>query len=124
MAVRLTALSGDMASFYNIRQEYARVALSAVYSVFSISNENTMLIVMAVAFCIGLALGFLLLKLVKLFIIILGGAVGYTLGLAVYAILKDKDLNIEEDHLYYGTLVVCILLCALISLCLVIFLQF
>jgi hypothetical protein len=95
------------------------VALSAVYSVFSISNENTMLIVMAVAFCIGLALGFLLLKLVKLFIVILGGACGYTLGLAVYAILKDKDLNIEEDHLYYGTLVVCILLCALISLCLV-----
>ena len=95
------------------------VALSAVYSVFSISNENTMLIVMAVAFCIGLALGFLLLKLVKLFIVILGGAVGYTLGLAVYAILKDKNLNIEEDHLYYGTLVVCILLCALISLCLV-----
>ena len=95
------------------------VALSAVYSVFSISNENTMLIVMAVAFCIGLALGFLLLKLVKLFIIILGGACGYTLGLAVYAILKDKNLNIEEDHLYYGTLVVCILLCALISLCLV-----
>lgn len=32
MAVRLTALSGDMASFYNIRQEYARVALSAVYT--------------------------------------------------------------------------------------------
>ena len=95
------------------------VALSAVYSVFSISNENTMLIVMAVAFCIGLALGFLLLKLVKLFIIILGGACGYTLGLAVYAILKDKNLNVEEDHLYYGTLVVCILLCALISLCLV-----
>ena len=95
------------------------VALSTVYSVFSISNENTMLIVMAVAFCIGLALGFLLLKLVKLFIIILGGACGYTLGLAVYAILKDKNLNVEEDHLYYGTLVVCILLCALISLCLV-----
>ena len=32
MAVRLTALSGDMASFYNIRQEYAKVALSAVYT--------------------------------------------------------------------------------------------
>ena len=95
------------------------VALSAVYSVFSISNENTMLIVMAVAFCIGLALGFLLLKLVKLFIVILGGACGYTLGLAVYAILKDKNLNIEEDHLYYGTLAVCIILCAMISLCLV-----
>jgi hypothetical protein len=95
------------------------IALSAVYSVFSISNENTMLIVMAVAFCIGLALGCLLLKLVKLFIVILGGACGYTLGLAVYAILKDKNLNIEEDHLYYGTLAVCIILCAMISLCLV-----
>ena len=95
------------------------IALSAVYSVFSISNENTMLIVMAVTFCIGLALGFLLLKLVKLFIVILGGACGYTLGLAVYAILKDKNLNIEEDHLFYGTLAVCIILCAMISLCLV-----
>ena len=95
------------------------IALSAVYSVFSISNENTMLIVMAVTFCIGLALGCLLLKLVKLFIVILGGACGYTLGLAVYAILKDKNLNIEEDHLYYGTLAVCIILCAMISLCLV-----
>ena len=95
------------------------VALSFIYSVFSISNENTMLIIMAVAFCIGLALGFLLLKLIKLFIILLGGACGYTLGLAVYAIIKDKDLNIEEDHLYYGTLIVCILLCAMISLCLV-----
>ena len=95
------------------------IALSAVYSVFSISNENTMLIVMAVAFCIGLALGCLLLKLVKLFIVILGGACGYTLGLAVYAILKDKNLNIEEDHLFYGTLAVCIILCAMISLCLV-----
>lgn len=32
MAVKLTALSGDMASFYNISQDYARVALSAVYT--------------------------------------------------------------------------------------------
>lgn len=32
MAVQLTALSGDMASFFNISQEYARVALSAVYT--------------------------------------------------------------------------------------------
>lgn len=32
MSLALTALSGDMASFYNIKQEYARVALSAVYT--------------------------------------------------------------------------------------------
>lgn len=32
MAVNLTALAGDMASFYNISEDYARVALSAVYT--------------------------------------------------------------------------------------------
>ena len=32
MAVNLAALTGDFASFYNISQEYARVALSAVYT--------------------------------------------------------------------------------------------
>ena len=32
MAIQLTALTGDMASFYNISQDYARVALSAVYT--------------------------------------------------------------------------------------------
>lgn len=32
MAVSLTALAGDMASFYNISEDYARVALSAVYT--------------------------------------------------------------------------------------------
>lgn len=32
MAVQLAALSGDFASFYNISQDYARVALSAVYT--------------------------------------------------------------------------------------------
>ena len=32
MAVQLASLTGDFASFYNISQEYARVALSAVYT--------------------------------------------------------------------------------------------
>jgi len=32
MALNLTALAGDMASFYNISEDYARVALSAVYT--------------------------------------------------------------------------------------------
>ena len=32
MAVNLAALTGDFASFYNISQDYARVALSAVYT--------------------------------------------------------------------------------------------
>ena len=32
MAINLSALTGDFASFYNISQEYARVALSAVYT--------------------------------------------------------------------------------------------
>lgn len=32
MAIKLTALTGDFASFYNISQDYARVALSAVYT--------------------------------------------------------------------------------------------
>lgn len=32
MAVKLTQLTGDFASFYNISQDYARVALSAVYT--------------------------------------------------------------------------------------------
>ena len=32
MSVTLTALTGDFASFYNISQDYARVALSAVYT--------------------------------------------------------------------------------------------
>jgi hypothetical protein len=95
------------------------IALSTIYGVFTISNENTMLIIMVVAFCIGLALGCLLLKMVKLFIVILGGAIGYTLGTVVYAIVKDKELNIREDYLYYGTLAICVLLCALIALCLV-----
>lgn len=32
MAIQLASLTGDFASFYNISQEYARVALSAVYT--------------------------------------------------------------------------------------------
>lgn len=32
MSISLTGLTGDMASFYNISQDYARVALSAVYT--------------------------------------------------------------------------------------------
>lgn len=32
MALNLTALAGDMSSFYNISEDYARVALSAVYT--------------------------------------------------------------------------------------------
>lgn len=32
MSISLTALTGDMSSFYNISQDYARVALSAVYT--------------------------------------------------------------------------------------------
>lgn len=32
MAVELTALTGDFSSFYNISQDYARVAMSAVYT--------------------------------------------------------------------------------------------
>ncbi len=32
MAVQLTGLTGDFSSFYNISQDYSRVALSAVYT--------------------------------------------------------------------------------------------
>lgn len=32
MAIRMTALTGDFSSFYNISQDYAKIALSAVYT--------------------------------------------------------------------------------------------
>lgn len=88
------------------------------FNVFQATSTQTVWIVMGVGAILGLALGILLIKMTRAFFMIVGGYMGYLVGIFLY----DVGLQyIEADPkvIYWVTIVGSIVLCSFLALWLV-----
>lgn len=90
----------------------ATVTLGLVVFVyfFNAENESTIWIVIGVNTLIGIYLSWLLVKSISIFVMVLGGDMGYTLGLFVYQLGVNRITGINPDLLYWITIVLCIVI--------------
>ena len=89
-----------------------------IFGVFTIETEISIFIILGILVVIGIIVGCLLIKAVKIFIIVLGVSLGFTVSTFVYdAILPLIDF--DAKMLYYITVIGCCILFALIALCVV-----
>ena len=89
-----------------------------IFGVFTIETEISIFIILGILVVIGIIVGCLLIKAVKIFIIVLGVSLGFTVSTFVYdAILPFIDW--DAQLLYYVTVIGCCIIFALFALCLV-----
>lgn len=82
-----------------------------------ITTETWLFVCLGASLLIGFLIGFLLRDEKKLFVIILGGFLGYSLATFLYQIIQNY-ININPQILYYICLGVCIVVGAIIGYCL------
>jgi hypothetical protein len=89
-----------------------------IFQIFTIETETSVFIILGILTLAGIIVGCILIKAVKIFIIILGVSLGFTVSTFVYdAILPLIDF--DAKMLYYITVIGCCILFALIALCVV-----
>jgi hypothetical protein len=88
------------------------------FNIFDSKTNTSVWIVLSIGAVIGLALCYLLLKFTKIFFMIVGGFTGYTLGIFLYQLFLNY-IHSNPEVVYWITIVSCIVLGALISLCIV-----
>lgn len=96
------------------------ITLSVVvyFNIFANSTTTSVWVVLAVGLVIGLALGYFLIRATKAFFMLLGGYLGYTLGIFLYNLLLNK-IHADPKVIYWVTIVASIAVCSLLSLWLV-----
>ena len=89
-----------------------------IFQIFTIETETSVFIILGILTLAGIIVGCILIKAVKIFIIILGVSLGFTVSTFVYdAILPLIDF--DAKMFYYITVIGCCILFALIALCVV-----
>jgi hypothetical protein len=86
-----------------------------VFNLFTVSSDTTVWIILAVSVCIGLGLSYALINLFKLFVMIVGGYMGYTLGIFLYQFVLNF-IHGSPEVIFWVTIIICIVLCAALAL--------
>jgi hypothetical protein len=94
------------------------VCIIVYFNIFQATSTNTVWIVLGVGAVLGLALSYLLIKTTKAFFMIVGGYMGYTIGIFLYNFLLDF-IQADPKVIYWVTIVACIVIFSLLSLWLV-----
>ena len=92
--------------------------LLLIFTLFTIETERSIFIILGILTIIGFIVGCILIKVVKLFIMILGASLGFSISTFVYDAILPL-IKWDAQLLYYVTVVACCILFALIALCVV-----
>lgn len=82
---------------------------------FLITTEKALLYLIGASFLIGGFVGFLLRAKVTIYVILLGGSLGYSFAIFIYQIIQNF-VEWNPEYLYYGTVVICVVFGAIIGL--------
>jgi len=93
---------------------FTLIILLIVFNLFTITSTKTVWIIIGVSFLVGLLLGVLLSKAVKLLVLIVGCFVGYCVGIFLYEIAL-RYINTNPDTLYWIVIVGCMIIFAIIA---------
>ena len=93
---------------------FTLIILLIVFNLFTITSTTTVWIIIGVSFVIGLLLGGLLSKAVKLLVLIVGAFVGYCAGNFIYEIAL-RYINTNPDTLYWIVIGACMIICMIIA---------
>ena len=96
------------------------LTLAAVvyFNIFTVESTTTVWIVFGVGLLIGVALGYFLIKITNMFFMILGGYMGYTLGIFLYNLVLNQ-IHADPKLVYWVTIIICVIIGAAIALWLV-----
>lgn len=86
-----------------------------VFNFFTVNSDTTVWIILGVSLCIGLGLSYAFMNLFKIFIMIIGGYGGYTLGIFLYQFVLDF-IHASPDVVYWVTIIICVVICAFLAL--------
>jgi len=86
-----------------------------VFNFFTVNSDTTVWIILGVSLCIGLGLSYAFINLFKIFIMIIGGYGGYTLGIFLYQFVLDF-IHASPDVVYWVTIIICVVICAFLAL--------
>ena len=81
-----------------------------------ISTETALFILLLIGLVIGVAIGFFLKSAVKVYVVMLGGSLGYSVAVFVYQIIQNF-IEWNPEYLYYATVGVCCVIGAILGLC-------
>ena len=93
---------------------FSLVVIIIVFNLITITSTKVVWIIIAISFFIGLLLGILLSKALKLLILIVGAFVGYCAGTFLYEIAL-RYINTNPDTLYWVIIAGCMIIFALIA---------
>lgn len=91
------------------------IASVLYFNIFNAESTTTVWIVMSVGFVIGIILSWFLMKLTNTFFMLLGGYMGYALGIFLYNLFL-RYINSNPKVVFWVTIGGSIILCALIAL--------
>jgi hypothetical protein len=91
------------------------VSLVIFYNFFQVYTLSSVWIVLSVGFILGLLLGYLMIKLTNWFFAMMGGYLGYVIGIFIYNLLL-KFVEYDAKVLYWITLLGSIFLFAMLAL--------
>jgi mannose/fructose/N-acetylgalactosamine-specific phosphotransferase system component IID len=94
------------------------LAVVLFFNVFPATSTQTVWIVMGVGAIFGLALGMLLIKMTRAFFMIVGGYMGYLVGIFLYDVFLQY-IHADPKVIYWVTIVGCIVICSMLALWLV-----
>lgn len=80
-----------------------------------IDTEMKLWILLGVTFVVGLVIGAILIKCLKIIVFLLGACLGYMLGNFVYQIIQ-QFVNFNPEIMYYVVIALCALICGIIGL--------
>lgn len=85
------------------------------FNIFTNNSTTAVWIVLGIGFLLGVALSWFLLKITNLFFMILGGYLGYTLGILLYNLLL-QFIHADPKVIFWVTIIASIIIGALLSL--------
>ncbi len=71
-----------------------------------VDSEKNLWILMGISLVLGLAIGYFLRDEVQGYVVMLGGALGYSCGTFAYQIVQNY-ITWDPEYLYYATLIIC-----------------
>lgn len=95
----------------------ACTTLSAVlyFNIFNAESTTTVWIVLGIGFLIGILLGYFLINITSAFFMLIGGYMGYTLGVFLYHLFLNL-IHADPKLIYWVTIVASVVICALLAL--------
>ena len=86
-----------------------------LFSIFTVETELQFWLVVGIPFVVGILIGILLLKLIKIAIFVQAALAGYPIGVFLYQ-LCIKYIHWRPDILYWIIIILCMILCGVLAL--------